>query len=113
MPLLKHAKKKLKQDKKRTIRNKKVKATFKELVKKAKVEKTAESLSQAFSGVDKAAKANILPKNRASRIKSTLSKIVAGLATPTVAPKKTVKKKGKGTQSKKTVKKSSAKAKKK
>jgi small subunit ribosomal protein S20 len=78
MPILKHAKKKLKQDKKRTVRNKKVKDLFKKLVKTAKVEKTAESLSKAFSAVDKAAKKNIIPANRAARMKSSLSKIVEG-----------------------------------
>ncbi len=105
MPILKHAKKKLKQDKVRNVRNKKVKDTFKELVKKAKAEKTPEALSKAFSSVDKAVKVNILPKNRAAHMKSSLSKFVAGLG-PVVQPvKKVVAKKG----AKKLVKKSSAK----
>ncbi len=94
MPILKHAKKKLKQDKKRTLDNKKVKVTFKKLVKKAKEVKTAKALSEAFSSVDKAAKKNILPKNRAARIKSALSKVVEGKVAAVVAPKKVVKKKG-------------------
>ncbi|HSX09427.1 MAG TPA: 30S ribosomal protein S20 [Candidatus Saccharimonadales bacterium] len=94
MPILKHAKKKLKQDKKRSIKNKKIKDTFKLLVKKAKAEKSAESLSLAFSAVDKAAKKNILNKNKAARMKSALSKQMSSDATPAAtsakkaAPKK-------------------------
>lgn len=78
MPLLKHAKKKLKQDKKRTILNKKVKNTFKISVKKAKEEKSAKAVSAAFKAVDKAVKKNIIHKNKAARMKSALSKLVGG-----------------------------------
>lgn len=101
MPILKHAKKKLKQDKKRTIKNKKIKDTFKSLVKKAKEAKSADALSKAFSAVDKAAKKNILSENKAARLKSSLAKQMTGekaAATPAkkaekkVTPKKTVAK---------------------
>ena len=77
MPILKHAKKKLKQDKKRTIKNKKLKDTFKTLLKQAKIDKKPESVSKAFSAVDKAAKQNIVNKNKAARLKSSLTKHVA------------------------------------
>lgn len=77
MPILKHAKKKLRQDKVRALRNKKVKDAFKALLKKAKAEKTAEAVSKAFSGVDKAAKHHIIEKNKAARLKSSLAKFVA------------------------------------
>ncbi len=93
MPILKHAKKKLKQDKKRTLRNKKIKDTFKSLVKKAKVEKAPEAVSKAFSALDKAAKKNILDKNKVARMKSALTKHVASDAVVAAAPKKVVKKK--------------------
>ena len=62
MPVLKHAKKKLRQDKVRTARNKKLKDLFKKLVKQARAKKTAESVSKAFSSIDKAAKNYILHK---------------------------------------------------
>lgn len=91
MPILKHAKKKLRQDKVRTIRNKKVKETFKALIKKAKAEKTADALSKAFSSVDKAAKHHILPENKAARMKSALAKFVASDQTVATAAKKTKK----------------------
>src|SRR5579872_2071776 len=77
MPILKHAKKKLKQDKKRTIKNKKIKETYKTLLKKAKEKNTPQTVGKAFSAVDKAAKKNILSKNKAARLKSSLSKNVS------------------------------------
>ena len=93
MPILKHAKKKLKQDKKRTIKNRKLKDAFKSLIKKAKEEKSTKAVSLAFSAVDKAAKKNILSKNRASRMKSSLSKQVSTDANvSTAATKSTTKK---------------------
>ena len=92
MPVLKNAKKKLRQDKIRTARNKKLKELFKKLVKEARAKKTAESVNKAFSGIDKATKHHILPKNRAARMKSSLSKIVAGKTTA-AAPKKPAAKK--------------------
>lgn len=75
MPLLKHAKKKLRQDKRRTLANKKVKNLFKSLVKDAKENPTAEAVSAAVSSVDKAVKYNLIHKNKAARIKSSLLKI--------------------------------------
>lgn len=108
MPVLKHAKKKLRQDKVRTERNKKVKDLYKKLVKEAKASKKAADLSKAFSSIDKAAKHHILPKNKAARMKSALSKVVEGKApVATHTAKKVVKK-----VVKKTVKKSAAKKKK-
>lgn len=74
MPILKHAKKKLKQDKKRTIKNKKIKETYKLLVKKAKEKNSPASISKAFQAVDKAAKKNVLSKNKAAHLKSSLNK---------------------------------------
>lgn len=77
MPILKNAKKKLRQDKKRTTHNRKIKDTLKELVKAVKAEKTPEALSKAFSGIDKAAKHHLIHKNKAGRIKASLSKIIS------------------------------------
>jgi len=74
MPVLKHARKKLRQDKKRTLRNKRVRELYKSFVKKAKANPTPESLAQAFSSIDKAAKQNIIHENKAARLKSSLTK---------------------------------------
>jgi len=78
MPVLKHAKKKLRQDKKRTVTNKKVKDLYKDLVKGAKANPTPETISKAFHGIDKAVKNFIIHKNKAARMKSSLSKLIAG-----------------------------------
>jgi|SRR5579885_325597 len=93
MPILKHAKKKQRQDKKRTIHNRKIKETFKNVLKQAKAVKTPEALSKAFSALDKAAKANVIHANKAARLKSSLSKLAGG--------KKTTKQKPSSSQSSK------------
>lgn len=93
MPVLKHAKKKLRQDKVRTARNKKVKDLYKKLIKEARAKKTAESLSKAFSSIDKAAKHYILHKNTAARMKASLSRVIDGKVSTTAAPVKKVAKK--------------------
>jgi small subunit ribosomal protein S20 len=111
MPLLKHAKKKLRQDKVRTERNKKLKDQFKKLIKEARAKKTSEALSKAFSSIDKATKHYILHKNTAARMKSALSKITEGKGAVAAPAKKAVKK-VKGATKKIVSKKSLAKAKK-
>lgn len=95
MPVLKHAKKKLRQDKKRTLANKKTRSTYKELIKKTKASPSKEGLSAAYKAIDKAVKANLIHDNKGARLKSALSKVVA--ADKSVAPRseavKTVAKK--------------------
>ena len=102
MPVLKHARKKLKQDKKRTLRNKTVRNLYRDLIKKAKANPTSEAVSEAVQAVDKAAKQNIIHKNKAARLKSSLAKETEG-PTETKAEKKTTTKK---TVTKKATKKS-------
>jgi small subunit ribosomal protein S20 len=89
MPVLKHAKKKQRQDKKRMLKNKKEKVVFKDLVKKAKATKSAKDMNAAFKAIDKAAKKNLIHKNKAARLKSSLSKLTNGKAAG--APKKAIK----------------------
>ncbi|MDP3941521.1 MAG: 30S ribosomal protein S20 [bacterium] len=76
MPVLKHAKKKLRQDKKRTLANRKVKDSYKKAFKAAVKLKTAQALAKAYQAIDKAAKQNILHQNKAARLKSSLAKLV-------------------------------------
>ena len=77
MPILKHAKKKLRQDKKRTLQNKKLKEVFKKLVKIAEEDKKPASVSAAFSALDKAVKKNLMNKNKVAHMKSALTKHAA------------------------------------
>lgn len=76
MPVTKSAKKKLRQDKKRTLENKKLRERLSNLVKKAKKTKTEKTIIDAVRVADLASKKNIIHKNKAARIKSQLSKLV-------------------------------------
>jgi small subunit ribosomal protein S20 len=73
MPVTKQAKKKLKQDKKREKDN----SSLERLLKKAVKNATLKKLPDTFTIIDKAAKKNIIHQNKASRIKSRLSKKLA------------------------------------
>ena len=95
MPVLKHAKKKMRQDKKRTLQNKRVRVVYREMLKIAKASPTQETVSDAFSSLDRAVKQHIMHKNKAARLKSSLSKLLPkdAAATKKVAPKKAPAKK--------------------
>ncbi len=73
MPIIKSAKKKLRQDKKRSELNNSYRNRFKKAVKEFQAKPSVKALSEAFSLIDKAAKKNIIHKNKASRLKSGLS----------------------------------------
>lgn len=74
MPVTKSAIKKLRQDKKKSAVNKKIKQQLDSVVKGIKKSKKA-SLEEAYSKIDKAAKKGIIHSNKAARLKSQLSKI--------------------------------------
>jgi len=76
MPLIKSAIKKLKQDKKRTVTNKPYRVKMRLAVKTMRLTKTKNALKGAFQALDKAVKKHIIHKNRATRIKSRLNKLV-------------------------------------
>lgn len=76
MPAIKSAKKKLRVDKKRESANKKIKALVNISIKKAQRKPTPKNIQEAFSIIDKGVKKNIIHKNKASRLKSRLSKIL-------------------------------------
>jgi ribosomal protein S20 len=92
MPILANAKKALRVSKKKTIANRRTKSLVKTFVDKVLKNPTAESLSAAFSQVDKAVKKNVLHRNKAARIKSRMSKLASGsTAAPAVAKAKVAK----------------------
>lgn len=88
MPIIKSAKKKLKQDIARQKHNQEVKNNYKEAAKKAVNSHKNEDIRKAISLINKAAKNNIIHKNKASRLTSKLSKLIK----PVPAVKKTVSK---------------------
>lgn len=75
MPLLPNAKKALRVSKRKTDVNARVKSIIKTMVDKVKKSPSAQNLSNAYSAVDTAVKQNLLHKNKASRLKSQLSKL--------------------------------------
>lgn len=91
MPVIKSAKKKLRQDKKRTKNNYSFLKVLKDSIKRARKENSKENIINAVKNTDKAVKKNIIHKNKAARIKSSLSKLVGTKE----APKTNIKKKKK------------------
>lgn len=76
MPLIKSAIKKVRKDKTRTARNAKRESALKKILKDTRRNPDKKNLSAVFSALDKAVKVNIIHKNKASRLKSNLSKLV-------------------------------------
>ncbi len=84
MPIIKSAKKALRQNIRRRKTNVKRKTElksvikqFKKLVVEGKKEEAQKYLSQVYKKLDKSAKVNLIKKNKASRLKSRLSKKLA------------------------------------
>lgn len=90
MPIIKSAKKALRQNIARRARNAKVKEGVRALAKKLtkmipakNTEEIKKTLILAIKAIDKAAKNHIIPRNTASRKKSLLAKLVnVGLKEP-------------------------------
>jgi len=83
MPITKSAKKALRQSKRRAARNLIKKEAYKAAVKKVralaisgKAKELNEALATAYKALDKAAKTNVIAKNKAGRLKSRLTKFV-------------------------------------
>lgn len=83
MPIIKSAEKALRQNISRRKKNLKKKAELKRVIKEYKKlitakdkERASEYLSQVYKKLDKAAKVNLIKKNKANRLKSGLSKLM-------------------------------------
>ena len=76
MPITQSAKKALRQNIRRRARNLTQMKTLKDTIKKYKKAPSAELLSQSYKKLDKAAKTNLIKENKASRLKSRLSKLL-------------------------------------
>ena len=92
MPIIRSAIKKVRKDKMRTGRNKKRKDSLKTLIKKVRTSRSAKDLQAVYSALDKAAKVKLIHPNKASRLKSRLSKGVKGTLPKTTLSKKPTKK---------------------
>lgn len=76
MPILKNAKKALRVSHRKAALRQPLKSKLKTVRDTVKKTPTAESLSSAFSAIDRAVKRNIFHKKKAARMKSQLSKLV-------------------------------------
>lgn len=97
MPVIKSAKKKLRRDRKIEKTNKLFKNKFANALKEAKKSKTGEKIKIAVKLTDIAVKKNLIHKNKAARIKSSLSKLsgktkITAKSVSKTSPKKIIKK---------------------
>lgn len=76
MPILKSAIKKLRQSAKKEAQNRAVRKVLKNLLDSFKKKPTPGSFAKLVSALDKAAKKNVLHKNKAARLKSRLSRLL-------------------------------------
>jgi len=86
MPITKSAKKALRQNITRRDKNNKQKKSLKitiknyvKLVESKEKDKASENLKLVFKALDKAVKTNLIKKNKASRLKSRLSKKIRAI----------------------------------
>jgi len=75
MPITKSAQKALKQQVRRAQEDKRIRRAYKLAIKKFKKEPISKNLSWAYSKIDRAAKKNVIHKNKAARLKAQLSKL--------------------------------------
>lgn len=92
MPVTKQAIKKVRQDRRKTAYNLPKKKAYKQAVKGYLKNPTAAGLKKVFSALDRAAKTNVIHKNKASRLKSRLSKKLSSKNKKTVTVKKAPRK---------------------
>lgn len=91
MPITKQAIKKVRQDKRKTAFNMKLKSAYKNAVKDFRKNPNEAGLKILQKALDKAAKTNVIHPNKANRLKSRLSKKIVkktAATTPKVSSKK-------------------------
>ncbi|MBI2028070.1 MAG: 30S ribosomal protein S20 [Candidatus Levybacteria bacterium] len=98
MPIIKSAKKKLRADKKRKILNERLERILNSSIKKAEKLTSQKNIQEAISIIDKSAKKGIIHKNKASRLKSRLSKLLTKKGVRTQERQKNVTAKTKKTK---------------
>lgn len=76
MPVTKQAIKKVRQDRRKAQVNLLVRRSLKKAISGFRKKPTQAALSLVFKALDRAAKANVIHKNKAARLKSRLSKLV-------------------------------------
>jgi len=79
MPIIKSAKKKMRKDKKRTVKNALYVASYKATLKKLKKggKDVSQLIKKYYSQIDKAVKEKVIHKNKGNRMKSKVGKFVS------------------------------------
>ncbi|MBI2268003.1 MAG: 30S ribosomal protein S20 [Candidatus Blackburnbacteria bacterium] len=77
MPIIKSAKKALRQSKRNRKANERRKSQTREAVSSFRKDPTSSLLKKAFSALDRAVDNRVIHKNKASRLKSNLSKLLS------------------------------------
>lgn len=113
MPILKNAKKALRASKRKALGNLQTKQQMRSSVKSAKSSPSQETVSVAYSRIDRAVKRGIIHKNKAARLKSQVSRLLVVDSSPLTEKKMAVTKSSsvkstKSAKSKKTATKKSA-----
>lgn len=91
MPVLKSAKKALRVSKRRKGENERIQKNLGAVIKAFRVNPTLTGLVKAYSAIDRAAKNHIIHKNKASRLKGSLAKLVKTAKAIKKTKKKSVK----------------------
>ena len=76
MPVTKTARRALRGSIRKGVVNKTIKVNLEKALRAAKKARDKKSVSKAISLIDRAAKKNLIHKNKASRLKSSLSKLL-------------------------------------
>lgn len=76
MPITVGAIRKQRADVRKAAVNRAIRARYKEAIHDVRIKPTAKSLSEVFKQLDRAAKNKTIHKNKASRLKSRLSKLL-------------------------------------
>lgn len=76
MPVLPHAKKKMRVDRRRTEVNKKIRTKAKKAISVFRENPNQKLLGEAYSAIDRAAKKGVYHVRKADRLKSRLSKFL-------------------------------------
>jgi small subunit ribosomal protein S20 len=79
MPVTKSAKKALRRDRRRAVINKKIKEKVRAAIKKFRQNPSKKVLREVYKAIDRAAKKKVFHKNKASRLKSRLAKLVTSI----------------------------------
>ena len=95
MPVTKTAKRALRSSNRKALINKDIIKELEIVIRQAKKTKAADIVKKAISLADRAAKKNVIHKNKAGRIKSALSKLTKLTKVAKSTPKKSPAKKGK------------------